>query len=364
MLEINKQSGDSLYAIEINQIVEAINNKPDNNDLENSIQVVTDYVDEQVNNIDLSSYEKLDNRNQPEGYAGLDNAAKLSTSLFPDEILGNVRFKGLFDGSIVTSDDEEFNGNPLPSAVNCIGVYFISSQGFTINSIEFSIGDWIISTGNQGWQKVDNSDAVTTVFGRMGNIVANESDYAQYYAPIANSFNYIQNQTGTTQNASFNLSGTGKINKLQVDTAPLNANDIVRKLELDNKQDLIASTGYQYFNGTSLVGVNGGLNDLLLGNGSFTSINPRIRSTTFTTITPTNLPINAGNTIQEFADRTQGQINSINTTLSKSFSFSSSSTVPTPTSVGVRGEVRYNDNYKYECIATNTWIRIAINTSF
>lgn len=43
---------------------------------------------------------------------------------------------------------------------------------------------------------------------------------------------------------------------------------------------------------------------------------------------------------------------------------SDSITVPTPTSTGVKGEIRYIGSFKYECIATNTWVRVAVDTTW
>lgn len=205
MLELNKNTGDSLYAAEINQIVEAVNSKPELNDLteyvDNNISIVneridndllalnntiqstsidlTEYVDNKVDTIDLTPYQAFSEKNQVNGYAGLDTGAKLPTSLFPDEMLGNVRYRGLYDGTTVTSAYAAYNGLPLPTAsLSNAGVYFIATTSFTNGGLDYLAGDWIISTGVAGgWQKVDNTDSVATVFGRLGNVVANTGDY-------------------------------------------------------------------------------------------------------------------------------------------------------------------------------------------
>ena len=39
-------------------------------------------------------------------------------------------------------------------------------------------------------------------------------------------------------------------------------------------------------------------------------------------------------------------------------------TAKTPTSTGVSGQVSYNTGFKYTCVATNTWVREAVDVSW
>ena len=36
----------------------------------------------------------------------------------------------------------------------------------------------------------------------------------------------------------------------------------------------------------------------------------------------------------------------------------------TPTSTGISGQVSYNSGFKYTCVATNVWVREAVDTSW
>ena len=134
--------------------------------------------------------ENPSNKNTANGYAGLNSAGQLPTALFPDQILGNVKYKGTYDGSVIASSDTSLNGNTLPTATDAnTGWYFISTAAYTVGSYTFEVGDWIISDGaTGGWNHVRNSDAVTTVFGRNGNIVANAADYAAFYPSLTSSY--------------------------------------------------------------------------------------------------------------------------------------------------------------------------------
>jgi hypothetical protein len=130
---------------------------------------------------DLALKESLSNKNVADGYAGLNSSGLLPLGLFPDKLLGNVKYKGTYNGvtNIIASADIALNGQPLPASTDAImGYYFINTAAFSLSGINYSVGDWIICDGAAGgWNKVDNSDAVTSVFGRLGNIVANAGDY-------------------------------------------------------------------------------------------------------------------------------------------------------------------------------------------
>lgn len=147
------------------------------------------YTNARVEAYAVGIYLKQSAANVSNGYAQLDSSALLPLALFPDSVLGNVKYKGTYNGTVVTSADATLNGNPLPAAASGNqGYYFIVTAIFTLSTVTYQIGDWIISDGSAGYTRVENSDAVTTVFGRNGNIVANASDYAAYYASLTGSY--------------------------------------------------------------------------------------------------------------------------------------------------------------------------------
>ena len=57
------------------------------------------------------------------------------------------------------------------------GDYYVVSAAGTQFSISFAVGDWIISNGT-AWEKVDLTDAVSSVFGRTGAVVGDSTDYS------------------------------------------------------------------------------------------------------------------------------------------------------------------------------------------
>jgi len=109
------------------------------------------------------------------GKADLDGNGKVPLSQINDVLLGNVHYRGLYNGTIVTaSPDPSLIGNPLPSASN-VGYYFISTGVFTLSGNSYNVGDWLIANGT-AYDKVDNTDAVSTVNGQTGVVVIGKSD--------------------------------------------------------------------------------------------------------------------------------------------------------------------------------------------
>jgi hypothetical protein len=141
---------------------------------------VTQAVDLDTLESDVSSLQSnkqdISEKNQANGYAPLDAGAKVPIANIPDSVLGQVEYQGTYNASTDTPT--------LPAASTVKGDYYVVSVAGTYETISYAVGDWIISNGT-AWEKVDNTDAVTTVFGRLGNVVANEADYDSFYPLIS-----------------------------------------------------------------------------------------------------------------------------------------------------------------------------------
>ena len=124
---------------------------------------------------DLNDYQLLSEKGQANGYAQLDTGAKLPISIIPDSVLGQVEYQGTWNA--------DTNTPTLPATPDKKGDYYVVSEAGTFVGIDFEVGDWIISNGT-AWEKVNNTDAVRTVFGRLGDIVANASDYSAFYVTL------------------------------------------------------------------------------------------------------------------------------------------------------------------------------------
>lgn len=145
--------------------------------------------------VDGNTYQNTSQKNQANGYAGLDSGVKIFLSQLPDSILGALIYQGTWNAT--TNSPTLAN----PPSSDTKGYYYVTNTAGTQFGITFAVGDWIVSNGTE-WQKVDNSDAVTTVFGRLGNVVANESDYSSFYP--------LLNGTGATGTWGINISGNAE----------------------------------------------------------------------------------------------------------------------------------------------------------
>jgi len=110
------------------------------------------------------------------GVCPLTAGQVIDEQYLPDSIVGQVEYQGTWTASTNTPS--------IPAAASGNkGYYYIcsdsvsSGHGYSnVPDVDFATGDWIISNGSS-WSKVDNTDAVPTVFSRTGNVVAAASDY-------------------------------------------------------------------------------------------------------------------------------------------------------------------------------------------
>lgn len=125
-----------------------------------------------LGNVLNATQEVVSAKGQALGYCPLDGSAKVSGTYLPDSVLGQVDYQGVWNATT--------NNPTIPAAdsTNKGHYYIVSVSGTTLvdGISDWTIGDWIISNGVT-WNKVDNTDSVSSVFGRAGAIVANSGDY-------------------------------------------------------------------------------------------------------------------------------------------------------------------------------------------
>src|SRR5574344_1440520 len=108
--------------------------------------------------------ENKSEKNAASGYCPLDENVKIPFANIPDSILGQLEYQGVWDASSGT----------FPAATEK-GQYWIASSSGTGSTISYSTGDWAVYNGT-AFDKVDNSDAVFSVNGRLGNVVLDKTD--------------------------------------------------------------------------------------------------------------------------------------------------------------------------------------------
>lgn len=104
----------------------------------------------------------------PNGVATLDSGGKVPTSQIPQ--MGDLNYQGTWNAST--------NTPTLTSSVGTKGYYYVVSVAGTTNLngiTDWQVGDWAVYNGS-AWQKIDNTDAVTSVNGYTGTVVLTQSD--------------------------------------------------------------------------------------------------------------------------------------------------------------------------------------------
>lgn len=116
--------------------------------------------------------ENTSRKGQANGYPSLDGGGKIPTGQLPATVLGAVQYLGAWNANTNTPDV----GASSPEQGD---YYVVSVDGATslggIN--EWKAKDWAIYNGS-AWEKVDNTDAVTSVAGRTGVVTLAVADVA------------------------------------------------------------------------------------------------------------------------------------------------------------------------------------------
>ena len=121
------------------------------------------------------------------GVATLDAGGQVPVSQLPP--MGDLNYQGTWNAST--------NTPTLTSSVGTKGYYYVVSVAGTTNLngiTDWQVGDWAVFNGSV-WQKIDNTDAVTSVNGYTGAVVLTYSDVGAANAPTNTN---ITSMTGIT----------------------------------------------------------------------------------------------------------------------------------------------------------------------
>jgi hypothetical protein len=104
------------------------------------------------------------------GVATLDGSGTVPISQLPAAVLGALSYQGTWNAST--------NTPTLTSSTGTKGYYYVVNiaGSTTLNGIsDWQVGDWAVYNGS-AWQKIDNTDAVTSVNGYTGTVVLTAAD--------------------------------------------------------------------------------------------------------------------------------------------------------------------------------------------
>lgn len=129
----------------------------------------------------------------------------------------------LSDGMTYNGDWDASAGT-FPSGANKGGFYYVTVAG-TVDSVEFSVGDNLVATTDSAstttyagnWSKHDQTDAVASVFGRTGSVVATSGDYTA--SQVTNAFDKtaddLDDITAGTTNKHFTATDESKLDGVE-----------------------------------------------------------------------------------------------------------------------------------------------------
>jgi hypothetical protein len=159
------------------------------------------------------------------GVATLDGSGTVPINQLPAAVLGALSYQGTWNAST--------NTPTLTSSVGTKGYYYVVSvAGSTnLNGItDWVVGDWAVYNGT-AWQKVDNTDAVTSVNGYTGTVVLTAADVSA--VPY----------TGATGAVDLNAKSLVNVSNLGVGTSTV-PTIAIRAVGNNNSTSRIAMRGY------------------------------------------------------------------------------------------------------------------------
>lgn len=116
----------------------------------------------------LNGKQSTSEKNQPNGYPGLDGTGKVSMGVIPSALLGGISYQGTWNAS---------SGSYPPSPSK--GFYWVTSTAGVILGISYSVKDWMVYNGTS-WDKVTGAaSTVEAVNGKTGVVVLNTDDVGE-----------------------------------------------------------------------------------------------------------------------------------------------------------------------------------------
>ena len=133
-----------------------------------------------MSGVTISDYVATATKGVANGVATLDGSGTVPISQLPSAVLGALSYQGTWNAST--------NTPTLVSSSGTKGYYYVVSvAGSTnLNGItDWQVGDWAVYNGS-AWQKIDNTDAVTSVNGKTGTVVLGYGDITTGVVPVVN----------------------------------------------------------------------------------------------------------------------------------------------------------------------------------
>jgi len=168
-----------------------------------------------MSGVTISDYVATATKGVANGVASLDGSGTVPVSQLPAAVLGALSYQGTWNAST--------NTPTLTSSVGTKGYYYVVSvAGSTnLNGItDWKVGDWAVYNGS-AWQKVDNTDSVTSVNGYTGTVVLTNTDISGFGTMSTQNANAVAITGGAIDGTAIGATttSTGKFTTLNASTS-------------------------------------------------------------------------------------------------------------------------------------------------
>jgi hypothetical protein len=168
-----------------------------------------------MSGVTISDYIPTTQKAAALGVATLDAGGTVPLSQIPASIQGGVSYQGTWNAST--------NTPTLTNGVGTKGYYYVVSVAGNTNLdgiTSWNVGDWAIFNGT-AWQKVDNTDAVTSVNGYTGTVVLTNTDISGFGTMSTQNANSVAITGGAIDGTTIGATttSTGKFTTLNASTS-------------------------------------------------------------------------------------------------------------------------------------------------
>jgi hypothetical protein len=153
------------------------------------------------------------------GVATLDAGGTVPLSQIPASIQGGVSYQGTWNATT--------NSPTLTSSVGTKGYYYVVSVAGSTNLngvTSWNIGDWAIYNGT-AWEKIDNTDAVTSVNGYTGTVVLTNTDISGFGTMSTQNANAVAITGGSINGTTIGATTPSTVTGTTVTATTLVVND-------------------------------------------------------------------------------------------------------------------------------------------
>ena len=159
------------------------------------IGTVAQATDNLVISVDDTFVEVVSRKGASNGYASLDANGRVPSSQLPSSAF---EYKGNWDASTNTPTLADGTGD----AGDMYRVSVAGNQDLGSGTIDFLVGDYLLYNGAE-WDKIDNTDAVSSVNGATGAVVLDSDDIAEGSTNLYDQVVSLSNGTGITTSGTY-----------------------------------------------------------------------------------------------------------------------------------------------------------------